>query len=1423
MQNINNLKLETPTLPAGGGSIGGLKGDIAGAGPDGAATLSIPLPISAGRGFAPSLQLSYHSRAGNSPFGMGWNINVMSIRLRTNKGVPHYDGTDSFVGPDGEVLVPVMSGGTPEIRQASTLLGESLGESFTVHAYRSRTETDFSRLEYWVSSSSAATTFWVIYTSDGQVHLLGYQEQARINHSAVPSQSAVWLIESSVSATGEQIFWQYRAEDDTSCNPSEIATHSDSAAQRYPVAIWYGNKKAGRTLPAISASPIPSDWLFALVLDYGERGLDVNSEPSWLAPGEGNWLCRQDMFSSWELGFELRTRRLCRQVLMYHDVTALNGEENTGDGMTLVTRLLLEYNENLSVTTLASLRQVAYEPAGIMCALPPLTFDWQEFTPPTEATWQPRHDMSNLNALQPWQMVDLHGEGMAGILYQDSGAWWYRAPVRQTGGSQDAVTWECSSPLPSIPSLQSGGMLMDLDGDGYLEWGVTSPSMSGHYKRTPEREWQTFTPLSALPTEFAHPQTQLADITGSGLMDMVLIGPRSVRLYNGTSDGWQQAQTVAQSAGITLPIVNGDQQTLVAFSDMAGSGQQHLVEICADSVRYWPNLGHGGFGEPIEMSGFSQPGDSFNPAQLYLADIDGSGTTDLIYAQHDHLLIYLNQSGNQFAEAFRVSLPEGTQYDRTCTLQLADITGLGVASLIMTIPHLTVQHWVCHLSEAKPWLLKGMNNNMGANHTLTYRSSAQYWLDEKANCLAQALPTPACYLPFPLHTLQCTEITDEVTGNRLVSTASYRHGVWDGREKEFRGFGFVEVYDTDILTAQGSAAEISMPTITRSWYATGLSEVDKALVKEFWLGDSAAFNGYTPRFTSGSGDNEQTLTPDDSTLFWLNRGLKGMLLRSELYGDDNSNQVDVPYTVTEVRPQVRLIDASSDFPVVWPHEIEHRSYYYERVISDPQCTQQVLMSSDEYGRPLNQVNIHYPRRIQPTDSPYPDSLPETLFADSFDTQQQKLRLTQAQYSTHLLQDVSQGIWFHGLPNATREDAFEYPATKVPEDGLTLEALQSDSDLLADNAATFVGQQQTWYLDIDGNETNLLPAFPPLVAFNEGATLDKAMVDELSAYVDSNTLVQAGYTSSAYLFPRSTETELTLWTVRQGYPTYDDFEHFFLPSSYRDTLLTGGTTVTRDTYDCAVIKIQDAAGLTTTADYDWRFLTPVCTTDANDNQKVVTFDALGRVTSARFSGTENSQTVGYSDKAFTPPKTVDSALSLTAPLPVYLSMTYIPESWTWEGEEKLPPHVVTLTTDRYDTDAAQQVRQTAVFADGFGRTLQTTVRQVDGEALQRQDDGSLVTDEAGNPLLANTNFRWAVSGKTEYDNKGQAIRTFQPYFLDSWKYLRDDSARQDLYADTHYYDPLGRVWQVETAKGGLRRTLTTPWFVVSEDENDTAQG
>jgi len=1422
MPYSETLQLTTPSLPSGGGAITGLKGDIAGAGPDGAATLSVPLPITAGRGYAPSLSLTYHSRAGNGPFGMGWNIRLPIIRRRTFHGAPNYDDTDEFTGPDGEVLVPILTEtGAPETRQATSLLDISFSDPFIVHGYRSRTETDFSRLERWVPEKRDEQDFWVLYSTDGQVCLLGHHPQARITNPAVLTQTAAWLIESSVSSTGEQIYYQYRPEDDIGCDDEEKTVHPDVIAEGYLTAVWYGNKNAGRTLPGLHDSPSAEDWLFTLVFDYGERDTDLAKEPDWVFPGQGDWLCRQDCFSGYEYGFNLRTRRLCRQVLMYHAVAALAGEEGQNETPTLISRMWLSYEENPSVTTLKTIQQMAYEPDGSRCSLPPLSFGWQTFSPPQTVSWQLREDMENLNPQHPYQMVDLNGEGLAGILYQDNGGWWYRAPMRQAGETPDAVTWGKAAPLPAIPALRDGGILADLNGDGYLEWLVTLPGGAGHYERTPEGGWRHFTPLSALPAEYTHPRAQLVDIIGAGLADLALIGPKSVRLYAGKGDGWAAGRTILQP-DITLPSPDTNAHMLIAFSDMVGSGQQHLVEVRADGVRYWPNLGHGRFAPAIDLPGFSQPAPTFNPSQLYLADIDGSGTTDLIYAFADRILVYRNLSGNRFADPFTVHLPEGAHYDRTCRLQLADIQGLGMASLVLTIPHPTPRHWVCHLSATKPWLLNAMNNNMGGRHLFHFRSSAQFWLDEKAETQAAGKTVPFCYLPFALHTLHRQEIIDDITGNHLVSAVRYRHGVWDGREREFRGFGYVEISDTDMLSSRGTAKEISMPSLDRRWYATGLPAVDMRLPEEYWQGDDQAFAGFTPRFTAGDEDNEKTYFPEEATRYWLHRGMKGMQLRNEIYGADASNQSDIPYSLTESRPQIRLVEERGRYPVIWGTAVESRTYIYERIMSDPQCHQQVLLASDKFGSPLRQVNIDYPRRPPLEESPYPYSLPETLFSSSYDEQQHHLRLTLSHSCWHHQIQQEQGVWLHGLTDASRRDIFIHPASSVPADGLTLELLADIDSLIGENHPyTFAGQQQVWYEDQQDNPVTEMPAFPPRMSFTEMAVLDDDMVTTLSNDISTDDLVQAGYTASAYLFAHAAEAEKTLWATRQQYVHYASASHFWLPTSTRNTLLTGVTTFNRDQHHCVITQVTDAAGLTTSAEYDWRFLVPVRLTDANSNIQAVKLDALGRVLNTRFFGSEEGSEVGYSDAVMVQPETVDEALALSAPLPVYHCMVYVADSWKSDAVEKLPPHVLTLVTDRYDNDDEQQIRQQIAFCDGFGRVLQTAIRQVEGTAWQRTQAGGLSTHPDGSLVSEETDFRWAVTGRTEYDNKGQAIRTYQPYFLDSWKYVGDDSARQDLYADTHYYDPVGREWQVKTAKGGLQRRLFTPWFSVSEDENDTA--
>jgi hypothetical protein len=90
----------------------------------------------------------------------------------------------------------------------------------------------------------------------------------------------------------------------------------------------------------------------------------------------------------------------------------------------------------------------------------------------------------------------------------------------------------------------------------------------------------------------------------------------------------------------------------VLFADLIGDGGEHRIRIRSGQVECWPNLGHGNFGAPYSLEGAPVFGPEFTASQLYLADLDGSGPNDLIYACADRVEVYLNQSGNSFAPWF---------------------------------------------------------------------------------------------------------------------------------------------------------------------------------------------------------------------------------------------------------------------------------------------------------------------------------------------------------------------------------------------------------------------------------------------------------------------------------------------------------------------------------------------------------------------------------------------------------------------------------------------------------------------------------------------------------------------------------------------------------------------------------------------------
>jgi len=70
----------------------------------------------------------------------------------------------------------------------------------------------------------------------------------------------------------------------------------------------------------------------------------------------------------------------------------------------------------------------------------------------------------------------------------------------------------------------------------------------------------------------------------------------------------------------------------IFLADMSGDGLVDLVRIRNGEVSYWPNLGYGRFGTKVTMDNppWFDRSDQFDNKRLRLADIDGSGITDII-------------------------------------------------------------------------------------------------------------------------------------------------------------------------------------------------------------------------------------------------------------------------------------------------------------------------------------------------------------------------------------------------------------------------------------------------------------------------------------------------------------------------------------------------------------------------------------------------------------------------------------------------------------------------------------------------------------------------------------------------------------------------------------------------------------------------
>ena len=103
----------------------------------------------------------------------------------------------------------------------------------------------------------------------------------------------------------------------------------------------------------------------------------------------------------------------------------------------------------------------------------------------------------------------------------------------------------------------------------------------------------------------------------------------------------------------------------------------------------------------------------------------------------------------------------------------------------------------------KPHLLIKSVNNLGAETLAHYAPSTRFYLADKL-----AGKPWVTRLPFPVHVVERVETYDRISGNRFVTRYAYHHGYFDGTEREFRGFGMVEQWDTEEFAAMSESARV---------------------------------------------------------------------------------------------------------------------------------------------------------------------------------------------------------------------------------------------------------------------------------------------------------------------------------------------------------------------------------------------------------------------------------------------------------------------------------------------------------------------------------------------------------------------------------------------------------------------------------------
>ncbi|KAL7898927.1 hypothetical protein HDV63DRAFT_411354 [Trichoderma sp. SZMC 28014] len=1389
---------------------------------NGTMSLAIPIPVTEGRGgFGPKLELSYSSGSGNGSFGIGWQLTSSTVTRTTSKRIPLYDETDTFLLSGQDELVPLGD-------------AEQRGNEFLVQSYQPRVLGEPMQIERWSRLDSPSDTHWRTINGSNVTCIFGLSQESRISYTDQAGRLCVfsWLLCSSYDSSGNLITYEYKGEDAQGLSTLPPEDESQERARsvatagraKYLKAIKYGNTVPNRDLANWTPHQYDGQYHFQVVLDYDDHDLDNPGVES-----DSSWAVRQDRFSTCSGGFEVRWLRLCRRVLMFHHFPNELSEKPC-----LVRSVSMQYQESPMSSFLSALTEQGHrldpETNKIETqALPPYTFQYNMPTIISEAKVKQMNTTNLPNLPTPessvWQWVDLLGEGAPGLLEQgQDGSWFFR----KNSLAVDDTSGPCFEPprtMSSHPSqtLGKSAYFEDVNQDGNLELVCLDDSsrLEGFYHQD-NSEWLGYSNFSSIPSQsIVGTSFKQLDLTGDGLADFVAVEPLTqevIWLENLGQRGFGPLRRTFNAARVP-PLVSEDPTVHITFADMTGDGHADIVQISPSSIMYWQNLSHGRFSEPVLMRNPPKlDAHTFSSDRVRLVDINGSGNNDLIYLPPSGgLHIYLSQAGNGWSEPqILQSFPAVNQLSSVSTL---DLFGKGTACLCWTgkVPGSSSVQSLFYVDLApgqKPNCLASYKNGSGSRIKVSYKSSNWFYLqDERAR-----LPW-STKIGFPVQCVSKVIVSDEVVGRVSTKIFSYHDGYYDAIDREFRGFGMVEVLESDMFNANTPTQFRQPPSLTKTWYHTGAMTAASSSLQR---ASSAALFG---RYWS-----VDSMALDDRRDFC--RAFKGIQLRQEILGQDGSPLAAYPYEITDTAHQVIQLSPRKGPLRPGTYRCVSRevlqTHSERRQGSKPRYSHQLILETNTYNDVLKTLKIAY-------------GSVETAGVEGDDPVQRDTSLVYEENDfCQPVIDKGNGIFVKPMPCSNRK--YRIVGTSCSSDDISSAFTKFASNacqLLMDipevpyscqilvppflESRIKIEERRILYRDEKLTQQEPLPLGMFQAYSVMHSILDLVGGDEWLKELFKDKLLPGGKSLENFMIQygyikEKADNGTTLWwrpSLRTLYGPDGETElatarkSFFTPTIAQDPF-ANRSTVVMDDYNILPKSSIDSVKNITKVQMDYKSMSPVCVTDPNGNRVSYCHDLLGRTVAMARSGKTN-ETIGDNlNKTITLPSEAEKEAIFTSPSQeaalklmggassyrLYCDVGF--KNDTGNPTDIRPAAFIDFGRMVHDADgaAASDITISITFLDGDLLELQTTT----------------LTDTAGDDL------KWNVGEWNLRNSKGEPIRIFQPTVSDAHEFIPPCSNQSG--ATTVFHDPLGRAVGTLYPDHAYSKLTFGAWKTTNYDRGDT---